>query len=102
MKDTTFMKVNVVICLVALGGAVLISTQTRQPVDSVPRSAWMTGALPVGVPVIGVWIHQGEVVTMACIATDYAGLFEFTLVGRDVPPIDTRPDYWAPMPERFP
>lgn len=68
-----------------------------EPIPAV-APAWRQGSLPVGSPVVGLWIHEGELVTMAVIRTDYAGLYEFSLVGRQVRPLPD-PDYWAPMPE---
>lgn len=72
-------------------------------VEPIPATAlaWRQGDLPVGSPVVGLWIHEGELVTMAVIRTDYAGLYEFSLVGRQVRPLPD-PDYWAPMPEVHP
>lgn len=102
MKDTTFVKIVCIFSIVIAFAAVFMHQDGAVHKDFVPRSAWMSGAPPLGIPVIGFWIYEGEIVTMACQATDYAGLYEFSLIGRGVPPIDTPPDYWTYMPERLP
>jgi hypothetical protein len=39
---------------------------------------WETGLPPVGVPVVGVYLEYGRIVSRCIIRTDFAGIFDYT------------------------
>lgn len=85
---------------IALGlllGILFIPPASQEPPIQAIRGSWLQGELPFGMPVIGVWKHAGEIVTIPCIRTDFAGLYEYSMVGRAVRPLPD-PDFWSPLP----
>lgn len=62
---------------------------------------WRSGELPLDAPVVGLWLYEGELVTMPVVQTEFAGILEYALVRRHLRSMP-RPDYWAPLPELNP
>lgn len=89
-------------CILTLAIGLLLGTVFSPPApealaSQAIRGSWLQGELPLGMPVIGIWKHAGEIVTIPCIRTDFAGLYEYTMVGRAVRPLPD-PDFWSPLP----
>jgi hypothetical protein len=59
---------------------------------------WRSGELPLDAPVVGLWLYEGELVTMPVVQTEFAGILEYALVRRYARSMP-RPDFWAPLPE---
>lgn len=63
-----------------------------------PAVLWQRGPIPIGATVVAVYVYGGEVVTIPAIMSDFAGLYEYSKVGRIVKPLP-EPLYWAWLPE---
>lgn len=84
-------------------GAMVPRGDRPAPADQVVQvvPGWRSGELPLDVPVVGLWLYEGELVTMPVVQTEFAGILEYALVrrfSRSMP----RPDFWAPLPELNP
>ena len=90
-------RIMVVVWLLVVALAVMSLQKESEQKVVVLNPAWRIGDIPPGPPVIGIWIHGGEIVSRACVMTTYAGLYEYSNIARVVMPLPN-PDYWAFMP----
>ena len=92
-------RIMIVVWLLVGAFAVMSLQESPQPEQKIVvlNPGWRIGKVPLGPPVVGIWIHGGEIVTRPCVMTDYAGLYEYSTLVRPVMPLPD-PDYWAPMP----
>ncbi len=107
------MKIQDKLFLVAVGvsiglllGGLIFLTRTaplNEPMEIVSESSsfWRSGSLPTGIPVIGLWNVNGEIISGPCIQTDFAGIYDYSPVANPVRQLDA-PDYWIDFPVRNP